>query len=292
MSGLLPTIIAAGFAVAASLVIMAFRGIVKEVPTDERAYRDPLTPALRLIWPLVRLFDYHLFSKVPAATQEHLTKQLIRSGIAFMMTPGEFLALRVTGALLATLFVLGGYLLLDAPVSIVMLLLAMLAGYWLPVSSLRDLRKKREQQVLRALPAYLDFINMALEAGLNLSGAISQIVEKAPRGPLHGEFARVQREIKAGQPRMVALKAMADRLDVREVHTLISAVAQAEKTGASVGDVLRIQADQRRVERFQRAEKKAMEAPVKLIFPLVAFIFPITFVVLGFPIVMKFIYEL
>ena len=34
-----------------------------------------------------------------------------------------------------------------------------------------------------------------------------------------------------------------------------------------------------------------MEAPVKLIFPLVAFIFPTTFIVLGFPIVMKLLHD-
>ncbi|MDH5478898.1 MAG: type II secretion system F family protein, partial [Nitrospinota bacterium] len=41
----------------------------------------------------------------------------------------------------------------------------------------------------------------------------------------------------------------------------------------------------------QRAEKQAMEAPVKLLFPLVAFIFPVTFIILMFPIVMKFYQE-
>jgi tight adherence protein C len=32
-----------------------------------------------------------------------------------------------------------------------------------------------------------------------------------------------------------------------------------------------------------------MEAPVKMLFPLIAFIFPCTFVVIAFPIVMKFL---
>ena len=40
-----------------------------------------------------------------------------------------------------------------------------------------------------------------------------------------------------------------------------------------------------------RAEKLAMEAPVKLLFPLMAFIFPNTFIVLFFPIVMKFMHS-
>ncbi|MCW8177495.1 type II secretion system F family protein, partial [Verminephrobacter aporrectodeae subsp. tuberculatae] len=34
--------------------------------------------------------------------------------------------------------------------------------------------------------------------------------------------------------------------------------------------------------------KLAMEAPVKMLFPLIAFIFPCTFIVLLFPIAMKF----
>jgi len=55
--------------------------------------------------------------------------------------------------------------------------------------------------------------------------------------------------------------------------------------------VLRVQAEQRRSERFQRAEKQAMEAPIKLVGPLILFIFPVTFIVLGFPIVMKFMAE-
>ena len=51
---------------------------------------------------------------------------------------------------------------------------------------------------------------------------------------------------------------------------------------------VRAQSDQRRTERFLRAEKLAMEAPVKMLGPLIMFIFPCTFIVLFFPIVMKF----
>ena len=60
--------------------------------------------------------------------------------------------------------------------------------------------------------------------------------------------------------------------------------------GMNLGPIMRAQAEQRRAERFARAEKLAMEAPVKLVLPLIAFIFPCTFVVLGFPIAMKFIH--
>jgi tight adherence protein C len=84
---------------------------------------------------------------------------------------------------------------------------------------------------------------------------------------------------------------MADRLNIKEVTSFVSAMIQAEKMGASLSTVLSVQAEQRRNERFQRAEKLAMEAPIKLLGPLIIFIFPVTFIVLGFPIVMKFLAE-
>ena len=82
---------------------------------------------------------------------------------------------------------------------------------------------------------------------------------------------------------------MAERLDIQEITGFVSSIIQAEKMGASLGNVLRVQSEQRRNERFQRAEKQAMEAPVKLVFPLV--MFPVTFIILLFPIAMKFISE-
>ena len=78
-----------------------------------------------------------------------------------------------------------------------------------------------------------------------------------------------------------------DRLDNAPVSSLVSSLVQAEKTGASLGTVLRAQSTQRTNERFARAEKLAMEAPVKMLGPLILCIFPCTFVVIGFPIGVK-----
>ena len=84
---------------------------------------------------------------------------------------------------------------------------------------------------------------------------------------------------------------MAARLREPSITAFTTAVIQAESMGMSLGPVLRAQADQRRSERFLRAEKMAMEAPVKMLFPLIAFIFPCTFIVLFFPIVIKFMHS-
>lgn len=66
---------------------------------------------------------------------------------------------------------------------------------------------------------------------------------------------------------------------------------QAERTGASLGPVLRAQSDQLRSARFLKAEKMAMEAPVKLLGPLIMFIFPTTFMVITFVMLSKALAE-
>jgi tight adherence protein C len=206
------------------------------------------------------------------------------------MIAEEFIALRLVSSLC---FLVIGYLLLVGvgewlPLFFPVLLVG---GYFYPDIWLRDLRKRQIDGVLRTLPSYLDFISMAVEAGLNFSGALELARKKAPPGPLSNEFGVVLRDLRAGIGRANALKRLAERLDIPELSSFVNAVVQAEKMGSSLAQTLKIQAEQRRQERFQRAEKKAMEAPVKLIGPLVLFVFPTTFIVLAFPIVMKFLSE-
>lgn len=277
-------------AAAAVALLVSLRNIRSGIQEDDRSYMDPLPTPLRVVWPLVNMLVQYFGDYMPVEQVEQVRLTMRRAGVEYLMTPVQFIATRIVSALTfvalsaLTMAMLGN-------ITFLWLLLAALIGYMFPLLKLNDLRKVRERQVVRALPTFLDYITMAVEAGMNLSGAISQSVEKGPEGPLRIEFQKVLRDIKAGMARIDAIRAMADRLNLREITSFAGALAQAEKSGASVGATLRIQADQRRVERFQRAEKLALEAPVKLIFPLVAFIFPTTFIVLGFPIVMKFLYE-
>lgn len=259
-----------------------------EVPDEDRAYMDPLPILLRLSWPLVRFLEYHLCQFIPADFLEKTHKRLATTGVSYLVNAEQFYAIR----LLSTL---GGFgmvwICLDLleTTSTNALLVGLLVGYFYPDLWLSDVRGRRAKAVQRTLPSYLDFITMAVEAGLNMTGAISQAMDKGPPGPLKHEFYMVVRDLRSGLPRADALRRMESRLQMTEISSFVGTVIQAEKMGASLGAALRGQAEQRRVERFQRAEKLAMEAPVKLIGPLMMFIFPVTFIVIGFPIVMKFL---
>jgi tight adherence protein C len=274
-----------------ALFVLAARNIKSAMPDSDRDYMDPLPPALRVAWPLVRIFAFHFGERFPTDVLEHYYRQMRRSGDTYLMTADELIGLKILAAISA-LGVAALIMSLLEAFDFFYLSIAFVVGWILPSLSLRDRRKKRETYILKQLPTFLDFLTMAVQAGMNLSGALTQTIEKGPAGPLKIEFEKVMRDIRAGMHRVDALRAMAERLELKEVTSFVNAVAQAEKTGSSLGATLKIQADQRRVERFQRAEKMAMEAPVKLIFPLVAFIFPMTFIVLGFPIAMKFLYEM
>jgi len=282
-------------AVAASglAALLIYLGVAKlnaAVPPDNREYMDPLSFKLKLVWPLIRIIAYYGCTNLPNEYLDRVDKRLQRTGVSYLLTAEQFMALRIILAALVPLVVWGLFSLIDFsfPLAIV---LAPLLGFFLPELWLNDTRKRRTQEIILAMPVFLDFITMAVEAGLNLSGAMQQGVEKGPKGALRMEFNIVLRDIRSGLTRAEALRRMADRLDIMEVTSFVSSVIQAEKLGSSMGTVLRAQSEQRRNERFQRAEKLAMEAPVKLVFPLVVFIFPVTFLVLAFPIVMKFLSE-
>jgi len=77
----------------------------------------------------------------------------------------------------------------------------------------------------------------------------------------------------------------------KALSSVVSGMVQAERSGASLGPVLRAQATQLRDTRFAEAEKRAMEAPVRLLAPLLMFIFPTTFIVLGFLVLSKMLLQ-
>jgi tight adherence protein C len=273
-------------AFAASVVYSAVR-LKQEVPEEDREFLDPLPKGLRLLWPVIRFIDYHLCQLIPQRLIAGPAESLRLSGLLYLMTPTQFISLclfsmvsfaGLSALVLSLADLFNGLWILPAAV----------LGYIYPRIWLGEALKKRQKLIVKALPIYLDFLTMGVEAGQNMAGAMAQAVAKGPAGPLKNEFAFVIRDLRSGLTRSDALRRMDERVRVAQVSSFVSAVIQAERMGASLGPTFRTQAEQRRVERFQLAEKLAMEAPVKLIFPLVAFIFPVTFLVLMFPIAVKF----
>jgi tight adherence protein C len=286
---------------AAALVGWLATRAMASVPREDRTYKDPPPLGFRLLWWPIHALAYFIDPLMPDKSHREAQTKLRKAGLDFSLSPSQFLAARLVAAVLVALlccWILGSF---DRPGALAYnagmgaylwaICVGTLCGYGYPAVWLRDRLVLRRSELLKSLPFYLDIITLCVEAGLNLQGALSQAVSGGPKGVLRDEIQRVLRDIRAGKSRADALRGMAERLNEPGVSTFTGTVIQAESMGMNLGPVLRAQADQRRSERFLRAEKLAMEAPVKLLFPLIAFIFPCTFIVLFFPIAMKFIHD-
>lgn len=280
----------AAIAAAVLLAVYGVRQAFAEVPEEDRSYLDPTPRGLRLVWPLLQLISFRLGGLL-SVSYRHKTQLMLRhAGLDYTLSPEQFFACKVFAGAAA----LGVLALITWPrgmPSWVWFALVYLLGFMMPDLWLRDERERRQRRILKALPFFLDVITLCVESGLNLTSAMAQAIAKAPPGPLNFELQRVMRDLRTGRPRADAFRAMAERLQMASISNVVSALITADKQGAALGPILRMQAEQRRSERFLRAEKLAMEAPVKMLFPLLAFIFPCTFAVIAFPIVVKFIQE-
>lgn len=280
--------ISAMFMLALLGVIYAAFQLFKEAPDDDRTYKDKPPLLFRLFWPVIQMIGgtiEPIFSKTTADTYQAL---LVRAGQDYALSPLQFYA----GKLLCVLLGFGfGLLLTDAlgatHVGAAIMLAAL--AYFYPNLWLKETTTKRNLAILKALPFYIDLLTLSVEAGLNLSGSMRAAADRSRPSPLISEIDRVLRDVSGGKPRVEALRDFSDRLRFAPISSFVSALIQGEKTGSSLGPILRAQGDQRRQERFLRAEKLAMEAPVKMLGPLILCIFPCTFIVIGFPIAMKFL---
>jgi len=283
----MPLLAAVLAGLSAALVSAMLARAIVDVPSEDRTYRDRPPVAFRLIWLPIHWLGYYLGPLLPVATRQRLLVKLRLAGLDYAFAPEQFVAAQILlglGGAAFAWFVSGAWRISPMWPAVGLGLL----GFIFPAVWLRDQVQLRRRTVLKTLPFFLDIITLCVEAGLNLTGALAHAVAKGPAGPLRDEFSRILRDVRAGKSRADALRTFADRMNEPAISNLVSSLIQAETIGMSLGPLLRAQAEQRRAERFARAEKQAMEAPVKMLFPLIAFIFPCTFLVLAFPIVMKF----
>ncbi|HEY8605860.1 MAG TPA: type II secretion system F family protein [Noviherbaspirillum sp.] len=284
--------------ISAAMIGWVLSRALAAIPEEDRQYKDAPPLGFLLAWLPIQWLSHYLQPFIPAGTLANGASRLRKAGLGYCLSPAQFLASRCICGLLCgalCLFTLAFADGTDAGQSqfawtlyLQALPCAMLLGALYPGGWLKDRLAARRRILLNSMPFYLDIITLCVEAGLNLQGAMQQAVAKGPKGPLREEFQHVLRDVRAGRGRAESLRSMAQRTGEPAITHFTMAVIQAESMGMSLGPVLRAQADQRRTERFLRAEKLALEAPVKMLLPLIAFIFPCTFIVLFFPIVMKF----
>jgi len=256
---------------------------------EDDSWRDKSPGIFRLVRPIVNLFANKVANSVEKRKLAHLKDRLGSAGLSYTIRPEEFIVTkRVFLAMGISLFMYVYFMLeLVSPTVITIAALIMPLGFFYPDIWLNDQIKIRHHNFSKMFPFFLDLLVLSMRAGLNFASALDHSVEKMPSGPVKDEFTKVLRDTRTGLSRREALVKMSDRVQLPAVGNFVSAVNQAEESGGEVGDVLSVQAQQRRTERFLRAEKLANQAPVKMLGPLIGLLFPITFIIIMFPIFIK-----
>jgi len=188
------------------------------------------------------------------------------------------------------LILLGGERVLAAVSSMLMyIVMAAAVGYYLPNVVLRQQIMHRQREVFESFPDALDLLIICIEAGMGLDQAIAKVAAEIDikSKVLAQELSLVLIELRSGFSREVALRHLALRTGVEDIDLLVAMMIQADRFGTSMGDSLRVHADNLRTKRQQRAEEAAAKIAVKLLMPLIFMIFPTLMLVLVGPAVIQ-----
>jgi len=159
-------------------------------------------------------------------------------------------------------------------------LFAFVIGFFLPRYGLGRLIRSRQQLIRWGLADALDLMVISVEAGLGLNAAMVKVSSelKDVHPDVSDEFQIANLEIRVGRERDEALRNLAERTGVDDLHSLVAMLIQTDRFGTSIAKALRVFSNSLRTKRRQRAEQAAQKAAVKLLFPLACFLFPTLFI--------------
>jgi len=149
-------------------------------------------------------------------------------------------------------------------------------GYMIPDRVLSRLAQRRSALLRRGLPAALDLMVLAVEAGQALDASILDTSRglRVSHPDLAAEFTQLHLELKANTSREDALRNFARRTRDSEIRKFAALLIDTDRFGSSLGPALRVHARYLRTRFRQKAQERARKVGVKLIFPVFFLIFP------------------
>ena len=219
----------------------------------------------------------------PSATEARkLQKQLMHAGFRSPEAPIIYRGIQLGAMAGFPLIVAGVCAFLAKPLgdAIVYIIVAFVAGFFLPRYFLSRVTKNRQRELRWGLADALDLMVVSVEAGLGLNAAMMKVATELRdvHAPIAIEFELANLEIRVGRERDEALRNLAERTGVDDLRSLVAMLIQTDKFGTSIAKGLRVFSDSLRTKRRQRAEQEAQKAAVKLLFPLACFLFPTLFI--------------
>ena len=158
-------------------------------------------------------------------------------------------------------------------------------GFMAPDFWLSRKINQRKIRIRRSLPDAMDLLVICVDAGLGMDQALLRVGDELALShpEINEEFVQVNLAQRAGQPRLEAWKALADRTAIDEFRQFVNMLTQTERFGTPISKALSRFSEDLRTKRRQHAEQQASKTKIKIIFPLVLCIFPCIFIVLLAP---------
>lgn len=247
------------------------------------------SPLINFARPLVHQFTIQHAMRIKSPSyRKRVERTILTSGLTRELNVDEFIGMQIFWGIALPLFMALMNFGFQFGVNWIIFLFMIPLGWQFPFIYANREKRMREISVRADLPFFADLLALSTEAGLDFIGAIQRIVDKAEGSVLGEELGIVLRDIKLGSARAVALKGMANRLDLMEITSFVAVLVDADATGASISQVLKDQSVQIRLERFVRAEKAGARASQLMLVPLVLFILPAVFLVVFGPMIVNF----
>jgi tight adherence protein C len=162
-------------------------------------------------------------------------------------------------------------------------------GFFVPEMYVRNLVKKRQLLLARALPDGLDLLVICAESGLSLDVALERVANEigGASPALAEELSLTSIELGFLPERRQALLNLNRRTNLPSIRGVVNTLLQTEKYGTPLSQSLRVLANEFRDQRLLKAEEKAARLPATLTVPMILFILPVLFIVLVGPAVIK-----
>jgi len=228
-----------------------------------------------------------LRSRLGMADEEDLAQRLADAGYRGTFPAEVYNTARILGPAIA--LAIGSFI----PLSRIFWMIALPAvAFIAPSIVLSRLIRRRRESIRKSIPDAIDLLVICVDAGLGIDQALLRVGQELgiSHPQITEELLQINREQRAGKPRVQAWTDMATRSRLKDIDAFANMLLQTERFGTPIARALSIFSDTIRLKRRQRAEEMAAKTTVKIVFPLVFFIFPSIFIVLLAPAILGIIH--
>jgi tight adherence protein C len=209
-----------------------------------------------------------------------LPARIAAAGTPLGLQASDVMALKAAGALIGLLLAVPIATSLPGRLGIAALLCAPTAGFLAPDLMLARRARARAARMSRELADVLDLLRVAVQAGLSVGRALSEVGSRCA-GPLAAELNATATRLSLGATREEAFAQLLASCPLDAVATLTAAVARADRHGAPLAPALEAIAIEARSEDARRIRDEAARAAPKIQLVVALILVPAVMLLVG-----------